>query len=146
MNTSSTNTQGNCPVCLSSSNTHFMDYNECALYRCGDCHSIYVFPYITKEQAECNYKTSIEQASTELHNRLDKKMRRSRSRAKRLKSISQGSNFLDVGSNVGFMVEAARESGFKATGIELDPFYVEVAAKNFSKHIHSKYAGRLHSP
>jgi 2-polyprenyl-3-methyl-5-hydroxy-6-metoxy-1,4-benzoquinol methylase len=83
------------------------------------------------------YNASLERASHELKTRFDKKMRRARRRAKFLKRYSRysgGNRFLDVGSNVGYMVEAARESGFVAQGIEVDPNYVKLAQENFLKN------------
>jgi 2-polyprenyl-3-methyl-5-hydroxy-6-metoxy-1,4-benzoquinol methylase len=66
----------------------------------------------------------------------EKKIRRTRSRLKRLKSfISQG-RFLDIGCNVGYAVEAARLEGFDATGIEIDADSVRYACEHFP---HNRY-------
>jgi SAM-dependent methyltransferase len=130
-----------CPVCLSSKATHFQVSNNCTLYRCEGCEVVYLFPHVSVEQAVDLYNSTVERASTEQHKRFDKKMRRSRSRARRLKSYVKGSGkrFIDVGCNVGFMTEAARESGFDATGIEIDANYIKTSQEAFPKNtfVHS---------
>ncbi len=59
------------------------------------------------------------------------KMRRTRRRAARMWRRRPGDRFLDVGSNYGFMVEAAARLGFAATGVEINPILVEIARKRF---------------
>ena len=59
------------------------------------------------------------------------KMARSRRRAARLRRRAQGDDFLDVGSNFGFMVEAAAGVGFRATGVEVNRTLVEAARAQF---------------
>ena len=52
--------------------------------------------------------------------KLDSKVRRARRRIRRVKRRVVGSRFIDVGCNVGFAVEAARQCGFEALGIDID--------------------------
>jgi 2-polyprenyl-3-methyl-5-hydroxy-6-metoxy-1,4-benzoquinol methylase len=59
------------------------------------------------------------------------KMRRNRRRAKRMWRRRPGNRFLDVGSNFGFMVEAAAECGFDAVGVEIAADLAETARKRF---------------
>ena len=59
------------------------------------------------------------------------KMARSRRRAARLRRRARGDDFLDVGSNFGFMVEAAAGVGFRATGVEVNRTLVEAARAQF---------------
>ena len=51
--------------------------------------------------------------------------------------------FLDIGSNGGFMVEAAREKGFLATGVEIDSVSVEYAQEHYPEN--SYFTGNLTS-
>ena len=48
------------------------------------------------------------------------KLARGRRSLRRPQSYVHGGRFLDAGCNGGFVVEAAREAGFKAVGVELD--------------------------
>ena len=59
--------------------------------------------------------------------------RRLRWLARRLeRPVGARSRLLDVGANGGFLVEAARELGFEAVGVELDPVSVDYAARHFA--------------
>lgn len=59
------------------------------------------------------------------------KMARSRRRAARLRRLARGDDFLDVGSNFGFMVEAAARQGFRAIGVEVNRTLVGAARAQF---------------
>jgi SAM-dependent methyltransferase len=59
------------------------------------------------------------------------KMARSRRRAARLRRRARGDDFLDVGSNFGFMVEAAERVGFRAVGVEVNRTLVDAASAQF---------------
>ena len=65
--------------------------------------------------------------------KFDSKIRRNRRRAKRMWRRRPGNRFLDVGSNYGFMVEAAAECGFDAVGVEIAAELVEAARRQFPK-------------
>lgn len=93
---------------------------------------MYPFPEIA--DVDGLYTASLERARNEVQTKMDKKMRRSRARARRLRKLATGNRFLDVGSNVGFMVEAAREAGFEATGVEIDENYVNIAKEFFPQN------------
>lgn len=59
------------------------------------------------------------------------KMRRSRNRLRRLARRMPGKRLLDIGSNIGFMVQAAMERGLDVTGVEYNPLLVEEARRRF---------------
>jgi 2-polyprenyl-3-methyl-5-hydroxy-6-metoxy-1,4-benzoquinol methylase len=63
--------------------------------------------------------------------KFNSKMRRSRRRAARLRRRAHGEDFLDVGSNFGFMVEAAERVGFRAVGVEPNRVLVTAAREQF---------------
>lgn len=63
--------------------------------------------------------------------KFESKMKRTRRRAQRLRRRAPGNNFLDIGSNYGFMVEAATALGFRAIGIEMNPTLVVTARVRF---------------
>ena len=58
-------------------------------------------------------------------------LRRSRRRLARIRRKVAGGRFLDIGCNGGFTVEAAREHGFEAFGIELDAVSLVYAQDHF---------------
>lgn len=63
--------------------------------------------------------------------KLDSKMRRSRKRVRRLKRRMPGPRLLDVGSNIGCLVEAGREIGLDAVGVEINPVLVDAARETY---------------
>lgn len=73
-------------------------------------------------------------ASASYGTKRDKKIKRAAKRVRRLsKRIkSGGRRFLDVGANLGYAVEGARQQGFTATGIEIDGAAVARAQADFS--------------
>jgi SAM-dependent methyltransferase len=63
--------------------------------------------------------------------KLDKKLVRCRQRLRLItRHVKQG-DFLDVGSNFGFMAEVAGQAGFRATGLEINPGLAAHAVKTF---------------
>ncbi len=57
-------------------------------------------------------------------------MRRSRARMRYLSRYVAAGSFLDIGCNGGFMVEAARERGFVAHGLDLDGVSIAYARRH----------------
>jgi len=65
----------------------------------------------------------------------DAKMRRSLIRLRILRRYAKpGGNFLDIGCNGGFMVEAARQSGFAAWGLDPDAVSIGYARAHFPQN------------
>lgn len=63
--------------------------------------------------------------------KIDSKMARSRRRARALAGRMTGPRLLDVGSNIGCFVEAGRELGLDAVGVEINPALVEHARERY---------------
>ncbi len=63
--------------------------------------------------------------------KIPRKLALERRRIFALKFLTRGRRFLDIGCNIGCAVEAARRSGFTATGLELDAGAVAAAARRF---------------
>lgn len=63
-----------------------------------------------------------------------RKLKRGRRLAAKLRRRAAGNQFLDIGCNGGFMVEAARENGFQATGIDLDSVSIDYAQNAFPQN------------
>jgi len=120
-----------CPVCDVAESTFYKDWKGMRLYACGGCGTVYMFPMPTVEDVEALYADAYGGATEGYFSKVDKKMKRSRGRMRSLKKLVTGRRFLDVGSNGGFMAEAAREAGFEATGVEIDPVSVAYARANY---------------
>jgi 2-polyprenyl-3-methyl-5-hydroxy-6-metoxy-1,4-benzoquinol methylase len=61
-------------------------------------------------------------------------MRRARRRMRYLSRFVPGGAFLDIGCNGGFMVEAARERGFDAQGLDIDGVSIAYARRHYPKN------------
>ena len=63
--------------------------------------------------------------------KADSKMRRSRRRVRHLGRRMRGPDMLDVGSNIGCFVEAGREIGLRAVGLDINPDLVAFARERY---------------
>jgi len=63
--------------------------------------------------------------------KLASKMRRSENRVRRLARRMAGPRLLDVGSNIGCLVEAGRRLGLDGVGVEINATLVEFARRTF---------------
>lgn len=88
-------------------------------------------PLPTAEEVTGIYDDSDDGASTGYFAKVDKKIRRSRPRTRYLSRFVQGGAFLDIGCNGGFMVEAARERGFDAHGLDIDGVSIAYARRHY---------------
>ncbi|MDB5407592.1 MAG: Methyltransferase type 12 [Rhodospirillales bacterium] len=123
-----------CPACGTGENEFFMNRNDCDLYKCTSCRTIYMFPFLDTGAAEDLYADSYENATTGYFAKVDKKLRRSRARVRRLQRYTSSGRFLDVGCNGGFVVEAATEAGFDAHGLDIDPVSIAYARQHYPEN------------
>lgn len=106
------------------------------LCRCGRCGLVSV-ERIPSADALAGFYTAY-YASRSYSTKAASKLRRARRRIAGLKAAAPGNRFLDIGCNLGFAVEAARDLGLQATGIEIDPDAVaraRVRVENATFHI-----------
>jgi SAM-dependent methyltransferase len=121
-----------CPVCLSARASSVTRANGLDVLGCRGCGTIYVHPLPSPAETRALYADAFEGATTGYFAKIGTKMRRSRNRVRALRRfVPQGGRFLDVGCSGGFMVEAAREAGFAATGVDLEPPAIGYARKQF---------------
>jgi SAM-dependent methyltransferase len=130
-----------CPACESAAHEFFTEHEGMTLYRCRGCATVYLHPMPDEAALAALYTDAYDGALSGYFSKVDKKLRRSRMRMKRLARRIPGGQFLDVGCNGGFMVEAARERGFDAHGIELDPVSVRYAREHYPKN--GYFEGRI---
>lgn len=123
-----------CPVCGLAASEPYCVLDGMTLVRCPECGLIYMDPMPGADELAALYDDPFDGATTSYFVKVDKKMRRSRGRVRRLKRYAPGGRLLDVGSSGGFMVEAAREQGFEAHGVELDPVSVAYAREHYPRN------------
>jgi 2-polyprenyl-3-methyl-5-hydroxy-6-metoxy-1,4-benzoquinol methylase len=120
-----------CPVCLGTRSLFFISDNGYELFSCSDCGTVYVYPLPSTDDARALYSDIYHNATTSYFAKIHKMMRRSRHRVRLLQRYVGGGRFLDVGCSGGFMVEAAREAGFAAAGIDLDRPSIDYARRHY---------------
>src|SRR4051794_26167023 len=119
------------PGCLGGRPQFFISDNAYELFSCSDCGTVYVYPLPSTDDARALYSNVYDNATTSYFAKIGKMMRRSRHRVRLLQRYVGGGRFLDVGCSGGFMVEAAREAGFAAAGIDLDGPSIDYARRHY---------------
>jgi SAM-dependent methyltransferase len=130
-----------CQICQSAQ--HQEAYAQIAghdLRRCAECGFVYLHPLPSAETRDALYRDPYQGATTGYFQKIDKKTRRSRGRARQLAAWAKpGGRFLDVGCSGGFMVEAMRDRGFEAHGLDLDAEGISWARQHFPlSHFHNE--------
>jgi len=98
---------------------------------CRSCGFVRLRDLLTPAAAAAGEDSCWEQYTADYERKFTSKMRRSRRRARRIWRRRPGGRFLDVGSNYGFMVEAAAECGFDPIGIDISAGLVRAARARF---------------
>ncbi len=98
---------------------------------CPSCGTVTVDPFPTPEQLNAFYQGY--KGTTDYRAKQDKKIRRARGRIRRLKYLTAGRSFLDVGCNYGFTVKAAQDLGLDAFGIDMDATAIKACCARFGK-------------
>jgi len=89
-------------------------------WRCGRCGFARLFPMPEAARAEIAGDAIGRSYIEGYRAKLEKKMRRSAKRVRRLARRMPGKRLLDVGSNIGCLVEAGRRMGLDTTGVEIN--------------------------
>jgi SAM-dependent methyltransferase len=125
-----------CPVCAATGARLAVHHQGKTLYECRECALLYLDPPPTPLELAESYADTYSGATQSYFTKVEKKLRRSRGRARDFAAAmpggqAAGRRFLDVGCSGGFMVEAAREAGFEAHGLEADGPALQFAQHHF---------------
>ena len=101
------------------------------LFECAACGLVYLDPMPEPAALDQLYSDAYDGASEGYFRKVPQKMRRARGRMRQIAALVPRGRFLDVGCNGGFMVEAARERGFEAHGVDLDPVSIAWAKDHY---------------
>lgn len=126
-----------CQVCSATRFALLVTQGDYHWWRCGDCGFAFLDPMPAEGEADYNVDETVGRAYIDTYMGSRKyrlKLARSRRRARRLKRRMQGRRMLDVGSNVGIMIEAARDVGLEPSGIELNPTLADFARERYPAH------------
>ena len=114
-----------CPVCGSESFEALFEKRGEPFVRCRGCSLIMINPRPHYDDIITTYNS--EYGNLYL-NKKAKKLRRIRPWVKKIKSnYVSGGRWLDIGCSVGFVVYCAKEAGFDAYGVDVEPHGLKVA-------------------
>ena len=130
-----------CQICGVRDLHLFYEQDGICLLRCNGCGLVFLDPLPTFDDIRSLYNNGYQNTTAGYLTKVGKKLRRSRQRVAEFKRYVPGGRFLDVGCNGGFMVEAAREAGFEAFGVELDPFSIDYARRHYPRNTY--FLGRI---
>lgn len=129
-----------CPACDAAERRPYYRHETWELFSCEVCRLIYLDPMPGPATLATIYHDAYNGAQTGYFTKTSSKLRRSSKRLRIIRRFSKtsGGNFLDVGCNGGFMVEAARRVGYTAWGIDPDLVSLEYARAHFpdSRYFH----------
>lgn len=119
-----------CPTCGSDEPQHELDKDHMRLVRCRRCDLVYVSPtfddaHYKKVYASQEYQEIVRDLGIRSHEYRVERFGRERVALMTPHLSTAKPRYLDVGCSTGFVVEAAREAGWDAIGIDLNPSAIE---------------------
>jgi SAM-dependent methyltransferase len=110
-----------------------VEQNGYAWWRCRDCDLARLIPAPAEPAARAEIGSdAIGRGYIDGYRaKLAKKMRRSACRVRRLARRMPGKRLLDVGSNIGCLVEAGRRIGLEPVGVEINRTLIDFARETF---------------
>lgn len=122
-----------CPTCGSSDATHELDKDHMQLVRCASCDLVYVSPTFDERHyksvyASAEYQEIVRDLGIQSHAYRVERFGRERVGLMAQHLAAATPRYLDVGCSTGFVVEAARDAGWSAIGIDLNPSAIAFGA------------------
>lgn len=117
-----------CPICGSSAFDFLFKKLDEPFVQCKDCSLVMINPRPIFDDEQDVYQ---EDYGKKYFAKKDKKFRRIRPWVRRVRRnyVPSGGRWLDVGCSVGFVVYCAKQAGFDAYGVDLDPWGLEFGRK-----------------
>jgi hypothetical protein len=124
-----------CSVCGGSAFRHLTSEDGYDWEVCDHCDFVRLPSAFTfTEQVAIQDETCAANYIAKYDAKLDKKLAHCRQRLKLITRHVTHGDFLDVGSNYGFMTEVAAQAGFRATGLEVNPGLAAHARVTYPQH------------
>jgi 2-polyprenyl-3-methyl-5-hydroxy-6-metoxy-1,4-benzoquinol methylase len=119
-----------CPTCGSADARHELDKDHMRLVRCAACDLVYVSPTFDEAHykavyASQEYQDIVRDLGIKSHEYRVERFGRERVALMARHLDAPRPRYLDVGCSTGFVVEAARDAGWDASGLDLNPSAVE---------------------
>jgi len=120
-----------CPTCGSADARHELDKDHLTIVRCNQCDLVYVNPtfdeaHYKRVYVSTEYQEIVRDLGIKSHEYRTRRFGQERVRlmSDQLPGV-RSPKYLDVGCSTGFVVEAARDAGWNAIGIDLNPSAIE---------------------
>jgi 2-polyprenyl-3-methyl-5-hydroxy-6-metoxy-1,4-benzoquinol methylase len=119
-----------CPTCGSAEARHELDKDHMRLVRCAACDLVYVSPTFDEQHykavyASPEYQEIVRDLGITSHGYRVQRFGRERVALMAQHLDARAPRYLDVGCSTGFVVEAARDAGWTAVGVDLNPSAIE---------------------
>jgi 2-polyprenyl-3-methyl-5-hydroxy-6-metoxy-1,4-benzoquinol methylase len=119
-----------CPTCGSPDARHELDKDHMRIVRCAACDLVYVSPTFDDEHykavyTSAEYQDIVRDLGIKSHDYRVQRFGRERIALMRPHLTTDRPRYLDVGCSTGFVVEAARDAGWDASGIDLNPSAID---------------------
>ena len=117
-----------CPICENESFTHLFKKNNEPFVKCNNCSLVFINPRPNYETIKETYGNDY---SRDYAKKASTKLKRSLRRVRLVKNrfVSTG-RWLDIGCSAGFVVKSAKDSGFDAFGIDIEPWGINYGKTN----------------
>ncbi len=119
-----------CRVCGDSHTGLFAEKDGYAYARCAACGFVFLDPM--PDAAALAGQYAGEAISAEAYPKAASRFRRARVKALRFVRYIRGNETIDLGCGGGFMVEAMRRLGARATGVDVNPGAIAYASRRFA--------------
>jgi 2-polyprenyl-3-methyl-5-hydroxy-6-metoxy-1,4-benzoquinol methylase len=125
-------TRPQCNLCQTDHSSALFTKDSLQIVKCPECGLIYVNPQPSEEELRTIYKNGYFNGTRQADYLAEKKLyaQRFRERLKDINSLKTKGKLLDVGCAVGYFLEAARQDGWEAAGVEISSYASEVAQKS----------------
>jgi 2-polyprenyl-3-methyl-5-hydroxy-6-metoxy-1,4-benzoquinol methylase len=122
-----------CPTCGSTDAKHELDKDHMQLVRCAACDLVYVTPtfdeaHYKRVYASAEYQEIVRDLGIRSHEYRVERFGRERVALMAGHLTAERPRYLDIGCSTGFVVEAARNAGWEAVGIDLNPSAIDFGA------------------
>jgi 2-polyprenyl-3-methyl-5-hydroxy-6-metoxy-1,4-benzoquinol methylase len=115
-----------CPVCGGTRFTELFRKHGEPFSKCHGCGLVLINPRPVYAEVLQTYDADYSRAYA---GKTDSKRRRAARTVRRLRRVQPAGRWLDVGCSAGFIVEAAKKSGYEAHGIDVEAWGIEHARK-----------------
>ncbi len=109
----------------------FVEKDVYAFSRCADCAFVFLDPMPAADVLARQYTGDDGSISAEHYPKAESRFRRARIKVACFSRYIRGRDVLDIGCGGGFMVEAMRRRGARATGIDINAQAIAYAAQHY---------------